>query len=134
MTIIALIAIAALGAAVAGFVIDRPKGDAPLRSQITGLQNALARAHRRLAGEQRSIERLQAASRNAAISRLQTQMHLVTTCLPDAMAYVEGLSPTGAWVLDRHGNRLMKYPISIRSGVRITPDCSPLLGGTGSGR
>jgi hypothetical protein len=147
------VALIALGGVAAGVLAltKAPPSNHWLTAQVTADQSALHAATAQLQGDRTAIAHLsrevatlrraggRAASASdvtalqGSVSNIDTILNRYALCFPQMMRYVNGIQPTGSWVQDHKGDRLLTYPVSVSSDVQISSQCSWLLYGPPTG-
>jgi ribosomal protein L37E len=92
VSIIALVAVIALGVGVVGFLANRPKSNAPVNTQIRHLQAQLTAANHQIAAEQATISAVKAGSQAGTVSSLQSQVQKFQVCVPELQQEINGLN------------------------------------------
>lgn len=64
-----------------------------------------------------------------AVTNIDNTLNRYAVCVPQMMRYVNGMQPTGTWVQDRKGHRVLTYPATVTSAVPISSACSWVLHG-----
>lgn len=106
-------------------------------TQLEADRSAIARLNREVATLRRaSAHTARAADVTAlqgSLSNIDTVLNRYSLCFPQMMRYVNGIQPSGAWVQDHKGDKLLTYPLSVSSDVQISGACAWLFNGPPTG-